>query len=340
MTMTMWYKLIMSHNPVILPEGNLEPLLGDFFDYLLVERQVSVLTVRNYRHYLERFASWIFDSGHKQFDVEEMDQALIRKFRVWLASLPTEDGVLDPVTQSYHVIALRSFLRWLVKNNYKVLSPDLLDLPKGKNRRLEFMTSEEVERLMDMPITSTLPGLRDKVILEMLFSTGLRVSELVNLNREQINLERREFGVKGKGGRVRVVFLSERAEQWLDQYLVTRDDYWEPLFINYRGSAKTESVEEEMKKYDPEYGKARRLTARSVQRIVKLYAKRAKIPIEITPHVIRHSFATDLLTAGADIRSVQELLGHKNIATTQIYTHVTNRQLKKVHEQFHGKGKD
>ncbi len=331
----------MSHNAAVLPEGNLETLLGDFFDYLLVERQVSSLTVRNYRHYLERFAMWVYNSGKTKFNVEEIDQGLIRKYRVWLASLPTEGGgVLDPVTQSYHVIALRSFLRWLVKTDHKVLAPDQLDLPKGKNRRVEFMTREEVERLMDMPITSTLPGLRDKVILEMLFSTGLRVSELVGVNREQINVQRLEFGVKGKGGRVRVVFLSERAAQWLEQYLVTRDDYWEPLFINYRGSASSESVEEEMKKFDPSYGEARRLTARSVQRIVKSYAKKAQIAIEITPHVIRHSFATDLLTAGADIRSVQELLGHKNIATTQIYTHVTNRQLKSVHAQFHGKSKE
>jgi len=331
----------MSHNPSMLPQGNLEMLLGDFFDYLLVERQVSVLTVRNYRHYLERFAGWIFEAGRTKFDVEEIDQTLIRKYRVWLASFPVEGGgVLDGVTQSYHVIALRSFLRWLIKTDHKVLAPDQLDLPKAKNRRVEFMSMDEVERLLEMPITSTLSGLRDKVILEMLFSTGLRVSELVGLDRDQINIERREFGVKGKGGRVRVVFLSEQATHWLESYLVTRDDEWEPLFINYRGSAQSESVEEEMKKFDPEYGKARRLTARSVQRIVKLYAKKAKIPITITPHVIRHSFATDLLTAGADLRSVQELLGHKNIATTQIYTHVTNRQLKNVHEQFHSKGKD
>lgn len=330
----------MSHK-VSLP-GNYVSLLKEFFDYLLVEKQMSKLTLRNYRHYLERFGSWGAEIAEmKRLDVEDIDTRMVRDFRVWLAELVTQDDEpLKAATQAYHVIALRSFLRWLVQNDYEVLSPDKLELPKERGRRLEFMADDEVERLLDMPIVSTVDGLRDKAIMEVLFSTGLRVSELVNLDREEINFDRREFGVKGKGGRVRVVYLSERAVHWLERYLATRDDVWKPLLINYRGAASSEEndLDADMAKFDVDYGEKRRLTARSVQRIVKKYAQKAQLTTEVTPHVIRHSFATDLLSAGADLRSVQELLGHKNVSTTQIYTHVTNPQLKSVHEKFHGKG--
>ena len=206
--------------------------------------------------------------------------------------------------------------------------PEKIELPKLESRSLKFLTTEQVERLLGQPEISKPQGLRDKAILEMLFSTGLRVSELVKVNRDKIDLNRREFGVIGKGGRARVVFLSLRAAEWLGKYLSSRTDKWEPLFIRI---IKNPDITED--------GKRLRLTPRSIQRIVKKYVKKAKIPIDISPHGLRHSFATDLLIAGADIRSVQELLGHKNISTTQIYTHVTNKQLRDVHEAFHGKGK-
>ncbi len=321
-------------------QGNLLGLIEEFFDYLTVEKQMSKLTIRNYRHYLERFVYWLHNVHHiDSVNVEDLDGSLISKYRVWLSTIETEIGdQIKPVTQGYHVIAIRSFLKWLIKQRYEVLAPDALELPKQRDRRLEFLSADEVERLLDMPTVSDVSGLRDKAILEMLFSTGLRVSELVGLDREQINLDRGEFGVKGKGGKVRVVFLSKRAGHWIERYLSARDDYWEPLFINFRGSVSGDDDEEgdEMKKFDVEYGKRRRLTSRSVQRIVKAYAKKAKLPIEVTPHVMRHSFATDLLQAGADIQSVQEMLGHQHISTTQIYTHVTNKQLKQVHHAFHG----
>jgi len=318
-------------------KGNLIDLMNDYFDYLVVEKQAATLTVRNYRHYLDRFEDWI-KLGHDKFDVEDLNNTVIRKYRVWLAELPGGDGEpLENVTQSYHVIALRSFLRWLVKNGHKVIAPDQLDLPKGRGRQVNFLSHEEVTRLLNMPIVSTLAGLRDKAILEVLFSTGLRVSELVSLDRDQLNTDRNEFSIRGKGGKVRVVFLSDQANHWLEKYLVTRDDVWVPVFINYRGVKIEESIDESIKKMDETVSEEKRLTVRSVQRIVKAYAKKAKITIDITPHVLRHSFATDLLRAGADLRSVQEMLGHKNISTTQIYTHVTNPQLKKIHEKFHGK---
>ena len=193
------------------------------------------------------------------------------------------------------------------------------------------MTGDQVERLLSQPKISSLRGLRDKAILEIIFSTGLRVSEVAKLNRDQVDLKHREFGVVGKGGRARVVFLSPRAVKWLSRYLEERRDNFPALFIGHRKKQDNEIV-------DKRTSKEARLTARTIQRLVKKYAKKAKLPFEVTPHVLRHSFATDLLMAGADLRSVQEMLGHKNIATTQIYTHITNKQLKNVHDAFHGKG--
>lgn len=312
-----------------LPRTELDRLIEEFLENLEIERNCSPLTIRNYRHYLNRFSSWL-KRNNLQGEPGSINLEIIKKYRVFLARFSTPNGIpLSRSTQSYHVIALRAFLRWLIKNDYKTISPEKVDLPKSESRSLKFLSTEQVERLLSQPQISILQGrrdkhgllfrraLRNKAILEVLFSTGLRVSELVKLNRDQIDLRRREFGVIGKGGRSRVVFLSQRAADWLKKYLDGREDSTQPLFI----------------------GKEMRLTARSVQRIVAKYGRKARLPIEITPHVIRHSFATDLLIAGADIRSVQEMLGHKNISTTQIYTHVTNRQLRDVHEAFHGKGR-
>lgn len=207
------------------------------------------------------------------------------------------------------------------------MAPDKIELPKVEERQVKFLNGEQVDRLLNAPSLSTIQGKRDKAILEILFSTGLRVSELVKLDRDKIDMDRREFGIIGKGGKARVVFLSQRATDWLIKYINEREDHFKPLFIRHKGKIEPTTPDEKT-----------RLTPRSVQRMVKKYSHKMKIPVEVTPHVMRHSFATDLLMAGADIRSVQEMLGHKNISTTQIYTHVTNRQLKEVHETFHGRG--
>lgn len=304
-------------------------MIKHFLEYLEVERNLSPLTIRNYKHYLFRFASWLGAKKETDKSVKKITPQTVRGYRLFLSRFKNDDGRrLKKVTQSYHVIALRSFLKWLIKNNYKVLSPEKIDLPKTSSRSIKFLDKDQVYRLLNQPNLSSEIGLRDKAILELLFSTGLRVSELSSLNRDQVSLKRGEFGVVGKGGRARVVFLSDRAIDWLSRYLKTRDDGYSPLFIRYSGRVDSKKQ-----------GEAMRLTTRSVQRIVKRYVKKARLPIEATTHTLRHSFATDLLTSGADLRSVQEMLGHKNIATTQIYTHVTNRQLRKVHQKFHSGNK-
>lgn len=292
-----------------------------------VEKGASPFTIRNYHFYLRRFANW-YANMSLSMDIRKLDLELVRKYRLFLSRYQDKNGrTLSRITQNYHVIALRSLLKWLIRHDYEVLAPDKIELPKAKSQSLKFLGRAEVERLLSQPLLSKRQGLRDKAILEMLFSTGLRVSELVALNRDQIDIDQREFGVVGKGGRARVVFLSKRAASWISRYLASRTDHWKPLFIRFaQGKADPASEGEEM-----------RLTVRSVQRIVEHYCRQAHLPVQITPHGLRHSFATDLLSAGAGLREVQEMLGHKNIATTQIYTHVTNPQLRKVHEMFHGK---
>lgn len=306
----------------------LPELIDQFLEYLEIERNCSKLTIRDYRHYLETFQKW-FTTTLPGKTVENLDLAIIRKYRVYLANRADKNGLtLKRVTQNYYVIALRSFLRYLIKNDHKTLEPSKIDLPKAESRSLKFLEKEQVNRLVIATDTSKEEGKRDRAILELLFSTGLRVSELVKLNRDQINLERREFGVIGKGGRARVVFISDRAAQWLKIYLEERKDNFKPLFIRYSGHVIEDSSGEKM-----------RLTSRSVERAVKKYVRLARLPVDATVHTLRHSFATDLLINGADLRSVQEMLGHKNISTTQIYTHVTNKQLKEVHEAFHSGNK-
>lgn len=301
--------------------------IDDFLEYLQVERGASPLTIRNYRHYLSRFVLWMSNSGIRE-DLADINQEVVKNFRVFLSNLPGENkSTMARRTQSYHVIALRSFLKWLIRNDYDVMAPDKIDLPKVEERQVHFLNGEQVDRLLSAPSLSTIQGKRDKAILEVLFSTGLRVSELTKLDRDKIDLDRREFGIIGKGGKARVVFLSSRAVDWTIKYLNERKDHYKPLFIHHKGKIEITSNGEKM-----------RLTPRSVQRLIKKYSHKMKIPVDVTPHVMRHSFATDLLIAGADMRSVQEMLGHKNISTTQIYTHVTNKQLKDIHESFHGKG--
>ena len=295
-----------------------------FLEHLEVERNVSRLTIRNYSHYLRRFNDWFMNEGYK--DLKELNQDIIRNYRVYLARYSDDQGrTLCKRTQSYYIISLRSFLKFLVKNDIPVLHPEKIDLPKAESKHMKFLNTDKIERLLSQPLLSKKGGLRDKAILEVLFSTGLRISELVGLNRDQIDLKSREFGVIGKGRRPRVVFLSPRAANWLSRYLNSREDNWRPIFIRYSGK-KPDLLSD---------GEEMRLTTRSVQRLVDRYCRKARLPIKISPHGIRHSFATDLLSNGASLRDVQEMLGHKNIATTQIYTHVTRPQLKKIHDERH-----
>jgi len=305
----------------------LEILIAEFLEYLEIQKGFSPLTIREYRHYLKRFHNWLTDNSSAT-EPDQINLEVVRRYRLYLAHLRARDGLsLGRGTQSYHIVALRAFLRYLlVQRDIPTLSPDKVELPKQGSRSVSFLNPGQMERLLNSPKISNNAGLRDRTILETLFSTGLRVSELVSLNRDQVDLERKEFGVKGKGNKIRVVFLSDTAAEWIERYLKSRRDHFKPLFIRYSGAVKAENNGEKM-----------RLTARSIQNIVAKYAKRSGLPIEATPHTLRHSFATDLLISGADIRSVQEMLGHESIRTTQVYTHVTNRHLKEVHKAFHSR---
>lgn len=303
---------------------NPDKVLVDFLEHLEVERNVSQLTVRNYSHYLRRFAGWFTDNSYS--DLKELDLEVLRKYRVYLARYEDDQGrTLSTTTQGYHIIALRSWLKWLIKRDKPVLHPEKIDIPKKESQSMKFLNLDQMMRLLDQPDIDSKTGLRDKAMLEVLFSTGLRVSELVGLNRDQVDTTRQEFGVIGKGRRPRVVFLSDRANHWLGEWILSREDNWTPVFIRFSGK-KPDLLAD---------GEEMRLTARSVQRIVDTYCREAHLPVKISPHGVRHTFATDLLANGAGLRDVQEMLGHKNIATTQIYTHVTRPQLQKVHKNFH-----
>lgn len=294
----------------------------DFLEYLEIEQNRSQKTIQNYDHYLTRLLDFA-----DEIKVSDIDQELIRKWRLWLNRLGTNvSDELQKTTQNYHLIALRSFLKYCSKRDIPAMAADKIELARTVRKQVTFLTPEELVRMFDQAKLDTLPGLRDRAILELLFSSGLRVSELVGLNRDHINLKRREFMVRGKGQKDRPIFISEQAGGWVQQYLDKRTDAAQPLFIRYAG-----------KKAIDTSGEYQRLTARSVQRMVARYALLAGITKHVSPHTLRHSFATDLLMNGADLRSVQALLGHSNIATTQIYTHVTDPHLKAVHEKFHGK---
>jgi site-specific recombinase XerD len=303
------------------------PMLYDaaveqFLEYLELEQNRSQKTIQNYSHYLTRLSDF---AG--EVKLADVDEELIRKWRLWLNRLGTNTSdELAKVTQNYHLIALRSFLRFCAKRGWEALAPDKIELARTKRPQVTFLNQEELSRLAGQPDTSTQNGLRDRAIIELLFSSGLRISELVNLDRDHINLSRREFMVRGKGQKDRPVFISPEAADWIKSYLDKRQDNAKPLFIRYSGSKKTDLS-----------GNFQRLTARSIQRMVSRYAKLAGITKHVSPHTLRHSFATDLLMNGADLRSVQAMLGHSNIATTQIYTHITDPHLKEVHSKFHRK---
>lgn len=300
---------------------NLNILVTDFLEYLEVERGRSQKTIENYDHYLRRFLKWAKISTPSAITAD-----LVRKYRLFLNRLKRPDKeTMKPVTQNYHIIALRSFLKYLAKRDIKSLAAEKIELAKIPERQVSFLEAEELERFLAAPEGYKVSDLRDRAILELLFSTGMRVSELCFLDRKSINLKRDEFSVRGKGGRVRVVFLSETAKAALKEYLNKRTDIDKALFVR-EVKKKDESVE-------------LRLTPRSIQRIIKKYAAKAGLTKKVTPHTLRHTFGTDLLLSGADIRSVQEMLGHKSVTTTQIYTHITDRQLRSVYKKFHGKRK-
>lgn len=300
----------------------LSELIIDFIEYLEVERGRSQKTAENYHLYLMRLVEFAGD-----IEIDKINEETLRKWRLWLNRYRNDqDDSLATITQSYHLIALRSFLTYCSKRGIEALSPEKIELPKVKRKQVSFLQLEEVKRLFEVIDPSTLIGLRDRAILELLFSSGLRVSELVGLNRDHVNTKRREFMVRGKGQKDRPVFISHQAADWISEYLHARQDNLPPLFVNYGGRQEATTS-----------GDFKRLSARSIQRTVSRYAKLAGITKQVSPHTMRHSFATDLLMNGADLRSVQSLLGHSNIATTQVYTHVTDQHLKEVHERFHDK---
>lgn len=299
-----------------------ETAVADYLEYMELEQNRSGKTIANYSHYLTRLSDFAGEMKLSDIDVE-----LVRRWRLWLNRLGTNTSdELSVVTQNYHLIALRSFLRFCAKRGLSAMSADKIELARTSRPQVTFLTPEEVERLSSQPDTSTNAGLRDRAIIELLFSSGLRVSELVGLDRDHINLRRREFTVRGKGQKDRPIFISQEAADWIDRYLDKRQDNTKPLFIRYSGTKKVDLS-----------GNYHRLTARSVQRMVGRYARLAGITKHVSPHTLRHSFATDLLMNGADLRSVQAMLGHSNIATTQIYTHVTDPHLKEIHQKFHRK---
>ncbi len=292
----------------------------DFLEYLEIEQNRSQKTIANYDHYLTRLQDYAGDIA-----VADIDAELVRKWRLWLNRLGTNTSdELTPTTTNYHLIALRGFLKFCAKRNIPALTADKIELARTKRKQVTFLNEDELERIFAQPDISKLAGMRDRAILELLFSSGLRVSELVGLDREHINLKRREFMVRGKGQKDRPIFISPEAADWIQKYLDARQDNTRPLFIRFMGNKKVDLS-----------GNYHRLTARSIQRLVAHYALLAGITKHVSPHTLRHSFATNLLMNGADIRSVQAMLGHSNIATTQIYTHVTDPHLKKIHDQYH-----
>jgi len=294
-----------------------------FLEYLEIEKGRSAKTVRNYDFYLKRFLDWSEDPA-----TDDVTTELVRRYRLYLNRLEDPNrGTLKKNTQNYHLIALRSFLKYLARHDVETMAPEKIELAQQGSRDVEFLEAEDVERLLAAPTAGEahpLLKLRDRAILELLFSTGMRVSEVANLQHEELNLKRDEFSVRGKGDKIRVVFISHQARHWVGRYLDARSDVSPYLFVRH-DRAKNHAA-------DPSA-----ITPRSIERLVKFYAAAAGITKKVTPHTLRHSFATDLLMNGADIRSVQAMLGHSSITTTQVYTHVTNRQLRDVHQAFHAK---
>lgn len=295
-------------------------MIMDYIEHLEVERGRSAKTAENYKLYLERLIEFQGD-----VDVESLTPEVIRKYRLWLNRYKNPQGdELSLITQNFHLVALRGFFRYLSFRDIKSVSPEKIILPKVTRKQVTFLNYDEVTRLIEQINCSDESGLRDRAIIELLFSSGLRVSELTNLNRDHINTKRREFMVRGKGQKDRPVFVSPSAAEHVDTYLASRIDNLPPLFLSYSRNNISSMA-----------GDYRRLSARSIQRMINKYARLAGITKHVSPHTMRHSFATDLLMNGADLRSVQSMLGHSSIATTQIYTHVTDQHLREVYDKFH-----
>jgi site-specific recombinase XerD len=296
--------------------------IKEFLEYCEIAQNKSSKTIENYRHYLKRFDDFLSEN----INPKDLTLKKIQNFRIFLNRMVDEKGrKLSVKTQNYHLISLRAFLKYLVKNDVDTLAPEKIELSKIQERTVEFLNHEELERLFDAVDKTKSMAYRDIAILETLYSTGLRVSELCSLNKDQVDLKRREFMVRGKGRKPRIVFLSKKAVQTIEDYLKKRDDNFKPLFINSGKGLKADVLDDEK----------RRLTTVSIENIVRKYALKAGIIKKVTPHTLRHSYATELLANGADIRSVQEMLGHSSITTTQIYTHVTNKALREVHDKYH-----
>lgn len=309
-------------------EKSKKPILEhtkDFLDYCEVERGLSSRTQENYSHYLKKFTTWLSSKDRSTLLPHELSAEDVWDYRLFLSRSQTKGKELSKLTQNYYLIALRALLSYFLAKDFTSLPPEKVALPKDatKEKSVKFLNLEQIKKLLDAPDTKNPTGLRDKAIIEALFSTGLRIAELVALNKEQFdsiwNKQDFEVGVIGKGGHPRTVYFSQRALEWLKKYLKTRNNKEKALFLNYRGRTKDEN----------------RLTSRSIERMIKKYAVKAGIPLFTTPHTLRHSMATDLLEQGVDLRTIQEFLGHKNIVTTQIYTHVTNKRLRDIHRQFH-----
>jgi len=327
--------------------------ITDFLEYCEVTKNQSQKTIENYAHYLGRFKEFLTKESKPDLKPSQIDLKLINKYRLFLNRYGQNQSrakaceSLSVKTQNYHIIALRAFLKYLIKNDIETLAPEKIELSKIQDRTVEVLSREELSRLFNAVEPQSLSGARDLAILETLYSTGLRVSELASLNRDQVDLKRKEFAVRGKGRKIRIVFLSEKAAETIQNYINKRVDNSEPLFISIpRRKAKnitigvgaqtgvdTQTSTQIAKEIiNPQ---SARLSTVSIESIVSKYARKAGIVKKVTPHTLRHSFATELLMNGADIRSVQELLGHASITTTQIYTHVTNKALREVHEKFH-----
>lgn len=305
--------------------------LNDFLDWLEIEKGLTSKSQENYARFLKRFLNWLQLNKLEDIKPHQLTPEHIWKYRAFLGRQYTlkkyaskEKKTLQKTTQSYYLIALRSLLNYFADRDIIALPAEKIKLPREKDTRVvNFLNLEQLEKLFSSPDTSKINGLRDRAILEALFSTGMRIAELVSLNREQIKpkppTRDLEIVIVGKGGRPRTVYFSERAIFWLKKYLQTRKDKEKALFINYKNKK----------------GTSRRLTPRSIQKSIKKYAIKVGLPLTTTPHVMRHSFSTDLLEQGVDLRTLQEFLGHKNITATQIYTHVTNRRLRDIHRKFH-----
>jgi site-specific recombinase XerD len=306
--------------------GPLADRVRRFLEACEIDRNLSPLTIRQYEHYLQYLLTWLEEAEPEVADVGDISAEVVRRYKLTLARHRNEHTgrPLSRASQTYFLVALRALLRYWAQQGVDVMPPDRIELGKAPARSLKFLDPDQLQRLLNAPDLKEPRGLRDRALLETFFSTGLRLSELAGLDRDRINLKTREFGVIGKGRKPRVVFLSDAAAESLARYLSVRTDRWKPLFIRMKGKLdKTPG------------GPGMRMSTRSIERLVQKYVRMAGLGIKATPHTLRHSFATDLLSNGADLRAVQEMLGHANLNTTQIYTHVTNPQLRAAHRKFH-----